>query len=166
VIRVKEDKISTYVTKNSSFTTEDITYRWYASYNRYPVLVLIKSSGSACGGGTTRAAYNSNVPSQGSASSGTGGSINSSENGSNINVFPNPADNIVNISFLLTQTSNVNITVVDASGQFISQVVVGSYPAGEQNITFNAKELLLMHGLYFIKISINGNESVESIEIQ
>jgi len=166
VIRVKEDKISTYQSKNNSYTVEDITYRWYASYSRYPVLVLIKSSPTACGNGITLAAYNSNVPSQNSVSSASSGSINNLDNGNNISIFPNPTDKLATISFVLSEKSNIDIKIVDAKGRFVNQVALGVYPAGEQNITFNANELMLEHGVYFVKVGINGNESVKSIEIQ
>ena len=65
-----------------------------------------------------------------------------------IKIFPNPANNIVNVELASVAAETVTITLVDAAGREIAKQMI---QAGELRAVFQANELA--SGLYFLKIS-------------
>ena len=158
-LRVKEVKR----TMNSGNGYEEVTYRWYLKNHRYPVLVFIRT-GSLSNGGCSSflSAYNPNIPELKSIT----GSDEEADNAAKISVYPNPSNDNVYAKIGLDKESKLDVKIFDATGKFIAQVANGSYAAGEQTISFSAKGLALKYGVYFLKISINGNESVKTFVIE
>lgn len=153
-IRVKEVKSTKQTINNVTTQTEDLTYRWYVSNHRFPVLVLIKSTSTLQNGKTssyTKAAFNSNV-------------VNSIANNDQLNneirldIYPNPYQGKVTISYNLEKTSNVNISVYDITGKLV-QVVTNDYEdAGVKTHYFSASAIGMPTGVYIIKLKIDNNE--------
>ncbi|MCK5456633.1 MAG: T9SS type A sorting domain-containing protein, partial [Melioribacteraceae bacterium] len=67
--------------------------------------------------------------------------------------FPNPFNPTTNIQFALPATSNVKLTVVNALGQVVSELVNGQMSAGIHNVTWNAANMT--SGIYFYRVEAN-----------
>ena len=65
--------------------------------------------------------------------------------------FPNPFNPVTNILFSIPKSGMVNLTVYDAMGRKISELVNGYHNAGEYKINFDASALV--SGTYFYKMS-------------
>lgn len=76
---------------------------------------------------------------------------NMDEINASLKLFPNPASEQINISFLLTVAKKINISIVNILGQTIYNSGKEMYSEGEHNITLNSKGISA--GMYFIKIA-------------
>ena len=74
---------------------------------------------------------------------------------SNINVYPNPAMNVINLSIIpqSPQTASYNITVTSSSGIVVSQVV-SKQPTWQDNVSD------LLPGTYVIRVTNDSNNSL------
>jgi Secretion system C-terminal sorting domain len=78
--------------------------------------------------------------------------INELNINNNISVFPNPADNIINIAFQAnSQMSNTKLQVFDISGKLIIYKSLGEIRQGEHEIQLNVENLAT--GLYNVSIA-------------
>ncbi len=86
------------------------------------------------------------------------------KNENQISIYPNPSSGIINIQYTLTNTSQVKIELVDMLGKVVKILML---PAIQSNDTYRKYWNLddVNNGLYFVKVSINGNESVTKISI-
>lgn len=153
-LRVKEVKTTKQVVNNTATSIEDVTYRWYVSNHRFPVLVLIKSTYTFTDGNTsshTKAAFNSNV-----ININTG--ITQIENGFKLDIYPNPYQGRVNIEYNLSKNSMVNISVFDLTGKLVQVVVNETENAGTKRHFFSASELGMPAGAYIVKLRVDKNE--------
>lgn len=64
-----------------------------------------------------------------------------------LTLFPNPVNNVLNVSFETAATSELTLTISNALGQTIQHVASGTYQ-GQQTIQVNTSELAA--GVYFI----------------
>jgi hypothetical protein len=62
--------------------------------------------------------------------------------------FPNPAKNIVNIPFSLSESQNITIELFDISGKVIAQLAHGNYSDGKHVINFPVNNLPAGHYSY------------------
>lgn len=67
--------------------------------------------------------------------------------------YPNPFNPTTNIQFALPTTSNVKLTVVNALGQVVSELVNGQLSAGVHNVVWNAVNMT--SGIYFYRVEAN-----------
>ncbi|MFA5011566.1 MAG: T9SS type A sorting domain-containing protein [Ignavibacteria bacterium] len=65
--------------------------------------------------------------------------------------FPNPFNPVTSINFSMPKSGMVNLTVYDAMGRRISELVNGYHNAGEYKINFDASALV--SGTYFYKMT-------------
>ncbi len=65
--------------------------------------------------------------------------------------YPNPFNPSTNISFYLPKAEHVSLTVYDALGREVVELVNGQLPAGEHNYEFNAAGL--SSGIYIYRLS-------------
>ena len=75
------------------------------------------------------------------------------ENNSNrvqVDLFPNPTQNITNLSFQLKESSDVTIDVINIIGESVLQVASSNHSSGTHNIQFGTEQLDA--GLYFLRI--------------
>jgi len=73
--------------------------------------------------------------------------------------YPNPFNSETKISFILPEKSRVYISIYDIRGQFIENLVEGTYEKGKYNFTWDAKEL--KSGIYLIRMRANNYYSVK-----
>jgi hypothetical protein len=76
---------------------------------------------------------------------------------SDINIFPNPLNNNVNLSVSLTKTEHVNIILNDILGRTISSTNEGTLSSGTHNFVYNASALA--SGIYMVTIK-TGDEQI------
>jgi len=81
--------------------------------------------------------------------------INENEFMDNLMIYPNPASNLVNISFDLSVTENMNISLTDMTGK---EVFAEKYPYLKGSFVKDIDVSALRRGIYFLKlISSEGN---------
>jgi hypothetical protein len=69
-------------------------------------------------------------------------------------VVPNPASSNTAISFGLSKSSFVNITVSDALGRNVATIANGVYPEGNNSVTFTPTNH--QSGVYFVTMTVDG----------
>jgi phage baseplate assembly protein gpV len=70
-----------------------------------------------------------------------------------VNVFPNPSVNEATVSFELTNTSDVTLTVTDLAGKTVYTNNLGNTTAGKHNVEINTA--VLAGGIYTVNFSAN-----------
>jgi len=86
------------------------------------------------------------------AASGSTG-INDIESASNVSLFPNPATEQVSIVFTLTQTSSVQIDLIDMNGKVLTTIPVSNAHVGENTLDINVSDYA--NGIYSLVIRSN-----------
>ena len=85
------------------------------------------------------------------------------ENSISLNVFPNPSNGLVNISFVLPEPMHVSLEIYDATGRKITSLANGKFN-GKQNISWNTN--LVPDGIYFCKLSSGNLKQVAKIMVR
>ena len=80
-----------------------------------------------------------------------------------VSIFPNPTTENATVSFELEKSCNMKIVLCDILGIELSNVYDGFANEGLFTETINSEHL--PKGVYFLKIIINGNYTVEKIVI-
>jgi len=70
-------------------------------------------------------------------------------------MFPNPVNDVLNISLSLPKPSNIKINILDISGKQINSVNINCDRNGNQKITLSDNIKTLNSGMYFIEIITN-----------
>ncbi len=65
--------------------------------------------------------------------------------------YPNPFNLQTNIGFSVANSGNVELSLFDASGRLIAELIDGSFTAGNYNISFSADGL--NQSVYFVKLT-------------
>lgn len=69
----------------------------------------------------------------------------------NANIYPNPAQNLTNIEFTITQNAFVTIDIYDALGNKVDTIVNNGFNAGSYSQTFDVTNLA--NGIYYAKVN-------------
>jgi hypothetical protein len=72
---------------------------------------------------------------------------------SGVNVYPNPAQDVVNIDYFLAKSSEIVLTVTDVSGRMVKQLKKGTENAGLNTEQLNTLDFT--PGIYFVNLQIN-----------
>lgn len=95
----------------------------------------------------------------------TGLAENGTDFGANVNVYPNPASSLVNVSFDLVNAAQVNITLVDIAGREIVNTTTQNFARGLNTVSIPVSEV--NNGLYFVKLSTEkGNKTIRLVIAQ
>ncbi len=86
---------------------------------------------------------------------------NSSEINHKINIFPNPAKEIVNLNFRINETSNVKISICDLLGLEVLDYGGQIFNQGQYNLELNLGSIA--KGVYFLKFVSGKNIFIEKI---
>jgi len=76
-----------------------------------------------------------------------------------LSTFPNPATDVLNIKFILEERSLVDIDLFDSKGYKLGSLFSGIAMNGEVNKSFDFSSY--SKGIYFIRLSVNGNYSLQ-----
>jgi hypothetical protein len=160
VLRVKEVRTTKQVFSSGSALITDITYRWYVSQHRFPVLVLIRSEVKGENSEpvvSTRAAYNSNV-----MNATTANPLNPLSN-INLSVYPNPYTDKVKIEFTTTERCQINLSIYDMSGKMVKEIENSTLNSGPKHYEFSAKSIGLTSGAYILKLKVGQIEETRKL---
>jgi hypothetical protein len=78
-------------------------------------------------------------------------------------VYPNPVLEAAQIDFTLLQQSTVQLGIYNILGKRIIHIYNGIMPQGPQSFNFDTQEL--ENGVYLVKLNIDGQETVQKIQI-
>ncbi len=81
----------------------------------------------------------------------------------NINLFPNPANELTNLSFTLSQTAPVQINIVDMIGKTVTVVANETMQNGDHRFEINTSDLST--GIYLINMTIDGQTITHKLMI-
>ena len=79
------------------------------------------------------------------------------------NVYPNPADQLAVIRYLLLENSTVEILICDVLTKEVMQVVNEKQTTGEHIL--NIGTTFLQNGIYFVKMSVDGKQIIQKLII-
>ncbi|MCY7409729.1 MAG: fibronectin type III domain-containing protein [Chitinophagales bacterium] len=79
-------------------------------------------------------------------------------------VHPNPIITSGTISFSIEQTASVSIGLVDITGRKLQTVLDETLEAGKHQLQLNRNQLAA--GIYFLKVQMNGEDSILKIAVQ
>lgn len=145
VIRLK----STRTDGTGNLTNSTVTYRWYSTDVRYPLLTII----TYVSGSQTNSAITAYYADASNAKS----SPEKEELAANdikLSVYPNPYSEKFNIEYNLFKQSNVNISIVDNNGKTICTLVDQIQDAGQYSKIFNATDYGVKQGIYFVRVMV------------
>ena len=69
------------------------------------------------------------------------------------------------INYSLQNTKNVDISILDKNGNFVSSITDGKQNVGEYNLRLNCKSIGISSGIYFIKFLIDEQIFIKKIVI-
>ncbi len=81
-----------------------------------------------------------------------------------LSVYPNPANDKVNVSFSLTNEASVSVTVTDLAGKVVYTSNEGHNAAGAHSMTINTSAL--SNGVYMVTFTANNEVSTQKIAIR
>lgn len=79
-----------------------------------------------------------------------------------LNVFPNPANDMITIQFTANENARYNIEIFDVVGKLLASKNIDGI-SGTQQIQINAKEYNLPKGSYWVALSVNGERKSKVI---
>lgn len=81
----------------------------------------------------------------------------------NLEVYPNPFKDDINLSFYLTKSEKITIDVTDFLGKTILRIDETEYSSGKNNFNLNLSQINLKSGLYLLKIHTPTIEIIKKI---
>lgn len=142
-----------------------------AIYPAYPDLHLLSSS-TAINMGTAHTSRTLDYDCQTATSTvdigadeyngGMTTNLNTNQNAITMNIFPNPTSDELNISYSLNQSQNVLIELLNVLGEKVILLNQKQY-AGERTFNLHLSELSLNSGVYFVRLSVEGNSYIQKI---
>lgn len=88
---------------------------------------------------------------------------NSVFNNSTLDVYPNPTEGTVNVSFELLKNVNVSVEIFSLTGEKVATLANGELSAGVQILT---SDLALNTGIYFVKVSSNSSTATVKLAVK
>ena len=82
---------------------------------------------------------------------------------SNFNVYPNPANEILQINVDISMNSDIKINILDITGKLILEIAEEKNVAG--NIIKQVNVSSISEGIYLVKLTANGNSSMKMLTI-
>jgi hypothetical protein len=119
-------------------------YAWYLNGNHNAIAAVYTLTTSA-GGPFTGGLYLDNVVN----------SIEEQNSISALSLYPNPANDHVNLSYTLTDSRSITFSVYDASGKVVEAGTSSQAQEGENSILISVAEL--PDGIYFATVTSEGN---------
>lgn len=90
---------------------------------------------------------------------------NSSFDIDNVTLFPNPAKDLISISYLISKNSEVNIEFYSALGSKIDQLELGNQAIGKHSLEYKINSELFPAGIYFVKVVMNSGNATKRFVI-
>ncbi len=81
------------------------------------------------------------------------------DNGSSVNVFPNPSSNQITVTLQVTDAGSLDVELLDALGKTIRINTPSFVESGKFEFMINKNELQLAEGTYYLQIKLGGSTS-------
>jgi hypothetical protein len=84
-------------------------------------------------------------------------------------IYPNPSDGAFNISFELTNSSTVELSIIDLNGRSVSHLFSGRLERGSHVIHWGGTVSAgnkLNQGIYFAELTVNGTKKVSKLIVK
>jgi hypothetical protein len=150
-LRVRTEKSYTHKLFNSEQEVSIVTYRWYNSLHRYPLLVLTEYTVTSNNNKSTnyQAAYNTRAVNEISPVSEE-----------SVLLYPNPTDEGLMLEFNAVAAGSINIRIIDSSGKLItgSDYDIGSGGIHQINLSDKISGLLPSN---YLLIIYSGNRTIK-----
>ena len=82
-----------------------------------------------------------------------------------LSIYPNPTNNIANISLISDYSKTINYSLFDAQGKLIESKQF-NVNQGINSMQINTEQLQLSKGIYFIKFATDGKEAVKKLVVE
>ncbi len=92
--------------------------------------------------------------------------INQLVSESKFEIFPNPTNDNINVTYTVNESGAVKLDLVDIHGSLIETLINQQQSNGIYSSIFNLKELNIAKGIYFVKLSIADNLLIEKLVVQ
>ncbi|HBH48646.1 MAG TPA: hypothetical protein DDX98_08395 [Bacteroidales bacterium] len=161
-LRVKSQKSYTIHFENASQHVEMVTYRWYNSAHRYPLLVLIQTTTSSKNNEPTigmQAAYNVNAV----KSSIT--SVDETNQMIDFDLYPNPASDAFFLELDSEEQGRVLISITDLSGRVLVGPLAPNIVGGKNTIDLSDELSPIKEGIYIIRLETDGKIATKEFSI-
>ena len=158
VLRLKITQDIAFTTSFGPGTLTQVNYEYYHALSKTPLITISTATVAPpiiASATQTSATINTDYQY-------VGITVNSKEV-AELNVFPNPANDYFNLTFVNENAVNVNVEITNAIGQTVKKENLLS-SKGLVNHTFNVADLKA--GVYFVKISVGEKSSVRKLTIQ
>ncbi len=86
-------------------------------------------------------------------------------NSTTLSAYPNPVSNSASISFDLSQTQKVSVTIYDMNGRLIKTLVDAQMEVGNHQLTWNAKSENVIAGTYLLKMQAGDKIETKKISV-
>jgi hypothetical protein len=155
-------KVTTIKNMNFTVTIGTGTYSqtivdYYSPTSKYPLLTITNAYINSAAGPTTETVVviNSNYT--------LGMKESIKESLTNVVVYPNPAKDNINLSFVNENADNASYQIVNVIGQTIR---TQSIPSVKGETLYNVNLNGIESGIYFVKLSVGNKSSVTKITVQ
>ena len=84
-------------------------------------------------------------------------------------IYPNPSNGAINISFELSNSSTVELSIIDLNGRTINHLYSGRLERGQQMIKWDGTDNSgnkLNQGIYFAELMVNGTKKVSKLIVK
>jgi hypothetical protein len=78
---------------------------------------------------------------------------------SNVQIYPNPITDQINLKYMVARNANVNIKIMDVLGNNVATLFSERVESGEKKFTYYLASNRLTSGFYFLRVMV-GTESV------
>ena len=78
---------------------------------------------------------------------------------SNVQIYPNPITDQINLKYIVSRNSNVTIKIMDVLGNNVATLFSERVESGEKKFTYYLSSNRLTSGFYFLRVMV-GTESV------
>ena len=150
------------VSHKSNSTTTPFSFKWTApaSGTGYIYADVLGANGDGNTGGDKVSAVHSLTLTPASSA----GINTHSENEAGLNVFPNPATDNVRLTYTLNERSNVVVKLVSINGEVVADLLNETQHEGQQSVDARLP-MGLAKGMYMVKLSINGKQTMQKLMV-
>ena len=135
----------------TTFDRSQTEYHWLGKEQGIPLLKIIET------GAQTTIIFKDSLPIDNSIIE----SFN--DNPFNVDIFPNPANDVVNINLELKCKANIKLQIINNKGELVYIKNNTFYNTGKNLISLNLKELHISSGVYYMSIYINEHEYTKKL---
>ncbi len=153
-------KNATQTTPKNGSNNVNFTFEWVAPASGVAT-IYVCGNAVDLGGGTGGDLANISTSMALTTATTTGVKENTSIIISNINISPNPISGVMSVSYLVNQTQNICIQLIDINGKVVKTLLNENQTSGFHSSTANIQDVT--KGVYFVKTSANNQKIAQKL---